>query len=150
VQILDRRNADRIERLFFQAAFVRHLGIELDGLGHGWCEASLAVADHHLQQDGFVHAGVVSTLADHAGGGAGWTRTVDGQTVLSVEFKISFLRPAKAHRLRCRAEVLRAGRSLIFTESTVVAALGGGEKPVAKLAQTLAVVDAAVGNGTVG
>ena len=70
---------------------------------------------------------------------------MDGQTVLSVEFKISFLRPARAQRLRCRAEVLRAGRNLIYTESAVHVANENGEKLVAKLSQTLAVVDAAVG-----
>ena len=86
VKTLDRMNEERIEGLFFLAAFVRHLGMKLDGMGPGWCETSLEVADHHLQQDGFVHAGVVSTLADHTGGGAGWTCTVDGQTVLTVEF----------------------------------------------------------------
>ena len=140
----------QIRDLFYRAAFVRHLGIQLDSLGPGWCETSIEVSDHHLQQDGFVHAGVVSTLADHTGGGAGWTRTADGQTVLSVEFKISFLRPAKTHRLRCRAEVLRAGRSLIYTEATVFAGGSHREKPVAKLTQTLAVVDAGVGNRSTG
>ncbi|MDF1555730.1 MAG: PaaI family thioesterase [Deferrisomatales bacterium] len=150
MKALDRHNEDRIKGLFRLAAFVRHLGIQLDGMGPGWCEASLEVGDQHLQQDGFVHAGVVSTLADHTGGGAGWTCTVEGQTVLTVEFKISFLRPAKAHRLRCRSEVLRAGRSLIYTESTVYATHGGGEKQVAKLSQTLAVVDAAVGQAAPG
>ena len=135
----------RIRRLFLRAAFVRDLGIRLDRVGFGWCEASLDVEERLLQQDGFVHAGVVSTLADHTGGGAGWTRTVEGQTVLSVEFKMSFLRPARGKRLRCRAEVVRAGRSLIFTEATVYAADSGEERTVARLTQTLAVVDVAVG-----
>ena len=138
-------NIARIRELFFRAAFVRDLGIELDGLGDGWCETSLGVQGRHLQQDGFVHAGVVSTLADHTGGGAGWTCTGDGQTVLSVEFKVAFLRPAKGERLSCRAEVLRAGRKLIFAEATVSAPYGDASRPVAKLYQTLAVVDAAIG-----
>lgn len=134
----------RIRELFTRAPFVRNLGLRLDALGPGWCEASVAVEGRHLQQDGFVHAGVVSTLADHTGGGAGWTHTVDGQTVLSVEFKISFLRPARGERLRCRAQVVRAGKSLIFTEATVYAD-GETDRPLARLSQTLAVVDAAVG-----
>ena len=135
----------RIRRLYLRAPFVRDLGMTLDGAGPGWCEASLAVEERHLQQDGFVHAGVVTTLADHTGGGAGWTCTTEGQTVLTVEFKISLVRPATGGRLRCRAEVVRAGRTLIFTEATVFAVDADGEKLVARLSQTLAVVDAGVG-----
>ncbi|MBI5014361.1 MAG: PaaI family thioesterase [Deltaproteobacteria bacterium] len=148
VQSLKPSDEARIRRLFFQAPFICALEIRLDRLGPGWCETSMHAAATHRQQDGFIHAGVVSTLADHTGGGAGWTRTVEGQTVLSVEFKISLLRPARADRLRCRAEVVRAGRTLIFTEATVYAGEPGDEKAVARLSQTLAVVDAAVGAAT--
>ena len=47
----------RVRALFHRAPFVRDLGIELDALGEGWCETSLAVRPTHLQQDGFVQAG---------------------------------------------------------------------------------------------
>jgi uncharacterized protein (TIGR00369 family) len=145
VHEFDESDEKRLRQVFLRAPFVRELGIRIEALGTGWFETSLVVEERHLQQDGFVHAGVLSTLADHTGGGAGWTRVPERDTVLSVEFKISFLRPAKGERLRCRAEVVRAGKSLIFTEATVYALAQGSERIVARLTQTLAVVDSAVG-----
>jgi len=132
-----------IKELFFRAAFVRDMGIELTCVGEDYVETALDITGRMTQQDGFVHAGVLATLADHTGGGAGWTACRRDQTVLSVEFKISMLRPAMGPRLRCRAEVIRAGKSVIFTEATV---LGGDGREVARLTQTLAVVPIGIGN----
>ncbi|PLX41241.1 MAG: phenylacetic acid degradation protein PaaI [Deltaproteobacteria bacterium] len=132
-----------LRELFFRAAFVREMGIELTAVGEDYVETALNVSERMTQQDGFVHAGVLATLADHTGGGAGWTSCRRDQTVLSVEFKISMLRPAMGPRLTCRAEVVRAGKSIIFTEGKV---WGGDGREVARLSQTLAVVPIGVGN----
>ena len=61
------------------------------------------------------------------------------QDVLTVEFKINFLRPAVADRLRCRSHVLRAGKSLVICESEMYAEKKSEEKLVAKAMVTLAV-----------
>jgi uncharacterized protein (TIGR00369 family) len=59
------------------------------------CETTLNIEDRHLQQHGFVHAGVIATIADHTAGGA--ARTASGERdVITIEFKINFLRPASA------------------------------------------------------
>ena len=49
-------------RGFRDAPFMEHLGVELEDLGPGWCEARLRLQDWHLQQTGVAHAGVVATL----------------------------------------------------------------------------------------
>ena len=64
----------------------------------------------------------------------------EGNQVLTVEFKINLLRPAQGDRLRCRAKVLRAGRTIIVSESEVFAVKDGSEKMTAKATVTLAVV----------
>jgi uncharacterized protein (TIGR00369 family) len=92
-----------------------------------------------LQQDGFVHAGVTTTLADHAAGGAAATLVSADETVLTSEYKIHFLRPAKSERLVCRATVLKPGSMLIVAEAEVRAA----ESLVAKMISTVAVVPTA-------
>lgn len=51
-----------IQGVFADAPFIAHLGIELEGIGTGWCEASLSVQPWQLQQTGVVHAGAVATL----------------------------------------------------------------------------------------
>ncbi|MGB3399595.1 MAG: PaaI family thioesterase, partial [Candidatus Deferrimicrobiaceae bacterium] len=109
----------------------------------GWCESALEVLPKHLQQDGYVHAGVQATMADHTAGGAACTLAAEEELVLTVEFKINFLRPARGERLRCRAAVLRQGRTLNVAESEVYAQRDGSEKLVAKAMVTLALVPAA-------
>ncbi len=129
--------------IFSRAAFAGDLGIRLEDVGPGWCESVLEVAPKHMQQDGFVHAGVQATIADHTAGGAAGTLAADEDLVLSVEFKINFLRPALGERLRCRATVLRHGRMLTVAESEVFAEQDGNRKLVAKAMVTLALVPAA-------
>jgi len=129
-----------IERGFADAPFVAHLGITLEGIGPGWCEARLDVQPWQLQQTGVVHAGVVATLADHCAGAAATTRLAAGEFVVTAEYKINLLRGARGERLHCRAEVLKAGQSLCVVESTVQAERGGKRELVAKLNATMAVV----------
>ena len=107
----------------------------------------LDVAPRHLQQDRFIHAGVAATMGDHTAGGAAGTLVKPEETVLTVEFKINLLRPAVGQRLRCRAEVLRQGRTLSVVESAVFAQDGAAEALVAKLMVTLAVVTLSTGDG---
>jgi len=59
-------------------------------------------------------------MADHTAGAAGATLMQAGQDVITVEFKVSFLRPAVGPLFECRARVLRAGKDLIFTEADVL------------------------------
>lgn len=130
----------KVQEIFDRAAFIKEVGIEVSGIGPGWCETTLDVRPRHLQQDDFVHAGVLATMADHTAGGAAGSIVKEDQVVLSVEFKINLLRPATGETLRCRADLLRAGRTLIVAESEVFARTGGAEKLVAKATVTLAVV----------
>ena len=133
---------DEIQRIFRAARFISDLGIELESVGDGECVTTLDVKDRHLQQDGFVHAGVHATIADHTAGVAAATMLRDHQMVLSVEFKINLLRAARGDRLICRAEVLKPGRRFSVVESEVFCVDGGDEQLVSKTTATMAYVDA--------
>jgi uncharacterized protein (TIGR00369 family) len=138
---MDEARASLVKRIFERAQFVRSLGIELIAFGDGWCETRVAVTPALEQQHGFVHAGVLMTLADHTCGGAAATMAPEGQDVITVENKVSFLRPASgAAGLFCRAEVLKAGKRLIFTEGEVMIERDGERVIVAKASSTLAVI----------
>jgi uncharacterized protein (TIGR00369 family) len=131
--------AARVRSIFDKANFVRELGIELTEVGDNWCEATLKLQERHRQQHGFVHAGVIATLADHTGGGA--ARIASGERdVITIEFKINFLRPADGDKLLCRGRLLRAGKSVIVTEAEVFSISDAEQRLVAKLTQTLAVI----------
>jgi len=134
-------NEQHVRAMFARSDFTERLGVKLDALGDGWCETSLTTNDSHRQQHGFVHAAVLYAIADHTAGGAAGTTVPTGKDVITVENKIAYLRPALADRLRCRGEVLRTGKNLIFSESEVYAVKSGEEKLVAKLSSTLAVIE---------
>lgn len=140
-QPADPNYRENVDAIFSRAAFIRELGIELRDFGAGWCETSLKLQPRHLQQDGFAHAGVVATMADHTAGASGASLVPEGSVVLTVEYKINLLRPAVGDSLRCRARVLRAGRRIIVSESEVFVSKEGVEKLVAKATVTLAVVE---------
>ncbi len=133
-----------VEAIFRNAKFVESLGIELVSFGEGWCETRLVVRPEFQQQHGFVHAGVIMTLADHTIGGAAATRVPAEKDVITVENRVTFLRPATGSELRCRADVLRAGKSLVFAEGTVRGDRDGREVIVAKSSGTLSVIDPAL------
>jgi uncharacterized protein (TIGR00369 family) len=128
-----------ISKMFQSAAFVQDLGIEFIDAGEGWCETTLRIAPKHQQQNGYVHAGVSATLADHTAGGAALSLAAHGFGVLSIEFKINLLRPAIGESLRCRATVLKPGRSISFVEAEVFS-ISNQELLVAKASVTLAIV----------
>jgi uncharacterized protein (TIGR00369 family) len=128
----------RVRELFKRAAFISDVGYELAAVGSGWAETTLDVGPRHGQAEGFVHAGVLATMADHSAGTAAGTLVKPGEVVVTVEYKVNFLRPAVATRLRCRAEVVRPGRTLSVAEARVYA--GDEDKPVTIALFTLAVI----------
>ena len=134
---------ERIERIFTLAPFVRDLGITFIDAGPGWCETSIAIAPRHLQHGGVVHAGVIGTLADHTSGGAAQTHCGPGEMVVTAEFKLNLLRPGRGDVLQCRAQVLKAGRSLHVVEAEVFGSRDGQRLLVAKFNGTMAVVPVA-------
>ena len=140
---MDSASANRVDRargLIESAPFVGQLGIQFRDCGEGWCETSLDATPELAQQDGFLHAGVLATMADHTASAAAATRMSDGQRVLSIEFKINMLRPASGRQVRCRADVLRHGRTISVVESDVFCLTDQGDKRVARATVTLAIV----------
>jgi uncharacterized protein (TIGR00369 family) len=130
-------NGNLIERIFAAAPFVRSLGIELASYGDGWCETRLPVTRALEQQHGVIHAGALMTLADHTCGGAAATTAPAGREVITIENKVSFLRPGSATVLLCRATVLRAGKRIVFVEADVTTE---SKTVVAKASSTLAFI----------
>ena len=134
---------DTIEAGFRQAAFVTDVGIALAECGPGWCESTLAITPRHWQHGGIVHAGVQATMADHTAGAAATTILEAGQHVVTAEFKINLLRAVRSERLRCRADVLKSGRSIIVVEADVFADVHGESVLVSRFNATMSVLDLA-------
>ena len=125
----------------FQAQpFARHLGMQEADAGEGWFEVRLPLGPDHAQHDGVIHGGVIATLADTCAAMAAHTLAAPHEQVLTVEFKISYLRAARTGALRARGTVLRQGRTLTSSEAEVFAEGPDGRVLVAKALATIALV----------
>ncbi len=130
---------ERVRQIVEGAHFIRELGLELDEVGPGWCATRLRVEPRHWQQDAYIHAGVQATVADHTAGSAGFSLIARDEMILTVEFKVTLLGRPAGSTLSCRADVIRAGRTLVVAESSVYAGEPGAERLCAKAMVTLAV-----------
>ena len=116
---------------------MRTLGAELAEIRAGYCEIRLPYREGLSQQHGFFHAGATAAIADSAGGYAAYSLMSATDSVLSVEFKINLLSPARGELLLARGQVLRGGRTLFVCRADVFARRGGGETLCATMQQTL-------------
>ncbi|WP_372366509.1 PaaI family thioesterase [Candidatus Uabimicrobium sp. HlEnr_7] len=130
----------KIKELFSKANFISELGVQLKSISPGQCKTTLQVQPRHMQQNKFVHAGVQATMADHTAGAAAGSLIKADEIILTVEFKINFLRPALGESLRCQSDVLKAGKNIYVAESEVFSISKGEEKLTAKSMITLSVV----------
>ncbi|MGN6572337.1 MAG: PaaI family thioesterase [Pseudolabrys sp.] len=130
----------RVRGSFAQQTLMRTLGAEILSVRPGAVEIVLPFAEHILQQHGFVHAAAVAAIADNACGYAALTTMPPDTAVLTVEFKINLLSPAKGERMRAAGRVVRTGRNLVITAADVFAESGGESKPVALMTATMMVV----------
>lgn len=140
---MEPRNPDYkafVSHVFNGAPFIASLGIELVDLGPGWVCSRVVVKPEHQQQNGFVHAGLQATIADHTAGAAACTLVAADETILSVEFKINLLRPALATEIVCDSRVIKSGRRLSIVESRVWAGEPETGKQVSQAQLTMAVV----------
>jgi len=122
--------------------FPKWCGFEVTRVDHGVFETCLALQPQHLQQDGFVHAGVISTMADHTAGYAAFTIVSQADRILTIEFKINFFKPAVGESIACRSRVIQGGRKIIVSESEVFSRSEKNEKRVSKATVTLMSVPA--------
>lgn len=134
------RNPDwqaQVRASFALQPVCRTLGIELAGLEPGYCEMRMPFRADLTQQHGYFHAGIVTTIADNAGGYAGYTLMPAGSEVLAVEFKVNLMSPAKGDEMIARARVVKSGRTLTVVSVEVVMVENGSEKTCAIMQQTL-------------
>src|SRR3954470_15967051 len=102
----------RTRASFARQGIMAHLGATLESVMPGRVEIALPFRPELSQQHGFFHAGVISTIADSAGGYAGFTLFPAEAGVLTVEFKINLLAAADGERAVATGEVIRSGRTL--------------------------------------
>lgn len=120
--------AEEVERSFAEQPIMDLIGAELSLVEPGVVEITLPYRDDLVQQHGYLHAGVVTTIADSACGYAAFSLMPAGSEVLSVEFKVNLLRPAEGENFVARAEVIKAGRTLTVVRADVFGVGENGER----------------------
>jgi uncharacterized protein (TIGR00369 family) len=110
-----------VRQSFARQSIMKLIGASLTLIEPGVVEITLPFRQELTQQNGYLHAGIVTTIADSACGYAAFTLMPEGSGVLSVEFKVNLLRPAKGENFLARAEVIKAGRTLTVVRADVFA-----------------------------
>jgi uncharacterized protein (TIGR00369 family) len=109
----------RIRESFERQGFMRLVGARIESIEAGRVTLTCAANEGLTQQHGLLHGGVVASLADVACGYAALSMQGDDREVLTVEFKIHFLKPAKTDMLVAVGQVIQSGRTLTVCEGTV-------------------------------
>ena len=132
--------AARVRASFERQGAMKLIGARLAEVRPGFCSIELPYRQDLTQQHGYVHAGIVSAIADSAGGYAGFTLFPADASVLTVEYKLNLIAPAAGDRLLAEAEVVKPGRTLAITRGEVYAETNGKRSLCAIMQQTLIVL----------
>ena len=120
--------ANEIKQSFGKQTMMRLIGAELTRIEPGMVEISLPHRADMTQQHGYLHAGIVTTIADTACGYAAYSLMPPNSEVLSVEFKVNLLRPAKGETFRALAEVIKSGKTLTVVRADVFGITRDGQR----------------------
>ena len=130
----------RVRESFARQGAMKLIGAAISEVAPGYCAIAVAPRPELSQQHAYVHAGIVGAIVDSAGGYAGFTLFPEDASVLTVEFKLNLVAPAKGERIVAEGFVVKPGRTLCVTRGEVHALRGDKRKLVAVMQQTLMVM----------
>jgi uncharacterized protein (TIGR00369 family) len=127
----------KVRDSFGRQSFMSTIGAEMVSVGRGTVEIRFPFSTKLTQQNGFVHAGAVTSIMDSACGYSALSVAPEEADVLSVEFKVNFLSPAIGESFVARASVKRAGKRLAVCAADAFAVRMGEEKLIATMLATI-------------
>jgi uncharacterized protein (TIGR00369 family) len=128
-----------VRESFSRQTMMATLGAGIARLTPGEVDLRLPWSPAFCQQNGYLHAGAIASVADSANGYAAYTLAAPDTDVLAVEFKINLLAPAKGTEFLACGRVLRPGRTLTVCLAEVFALDGGERMPIATMLSTIIV-----------
>ncbi len=111
----------RIRQSFARQGLMRTIGATLTRVSAGEVEIEIPFQSALTQQHGYVHASIITAIVDNACGYAAMSLTPAGTEVLTVEYKVNFLAPARGARFVGRGRVVRSGRTFTVCTGEVLA-----------------------------
>ena len=136
-QVQDPDYEERVRRTFANQPALGTFGITLARIEPGALELRMLYDARLSQQNGFLHGGVVSAGLDTSCGLASYTLMPAHADILTVEFKINLLAPAKGQTFRFVGNVVKPGRTLVVSEGHAYASNDGREKLIATMSATM-------------
>ncbi len=127
----------KVRESFNRQAVMKTVKATIVAIQPGKVELAFPYQASLTQQHGFIHAGIVSTVLDSACGYAAFSLMPEGAAVLTIEFKINLLSPARGEKFRAIGMVKKAGRSITVTEGELFAHTGNRQKLVATMVGTM-------------
>lgn len=121
---VDDQYEERVRASFNRQAVMHTIGAQMTTVTPGLVEISLAYRPDLAQQNGFLHAGITTTIADSAGGYAALSVFGPGQDVLTTEIKLNLLAPADGSHFLARGRVIKSGKTLTICQIEVHAQKG--------------------------
>ncbi len=103
----------------------------------GEVELQFPFQDSLTQQHGFIHAGIISTVLDSACGYAAFSLMSADAAVLTIEFKVNLLSPAKGDNFIAKGKVIKPGKNITVATGEMFAQEGNKQKLVASMSGTL-------------
>lgn len=129
--------AERIRSSFAKQRLMQTIGAQLTSIQSGEVEIALSFREDLTQQHGFLHAAVITAIADSAAGYAALTLMPPDVEVLSVEFKVNLLAPGVGEHFTAVGRVIRSGKTITVCSGEVFAHSNGLKKLICVLQGTM-------------
>lgn len=133
----DRDFIEKVYKSFSNQAVMNLIGAELIKVQPGKVDVKLPFRQDLTQQNGFIHAGIITTIADSACGYAAFSLMPGKSSVLSVEFKVNLLSPAVGDYFLAEGRVIKAGKNLSVVRGDVFAVKSKETKQIAAILATI-------------
>ena len=134
---MDSAFRERVQYSFDRQKCMATLGIVISKIEPGLIELVMPYAEPYTQQHGFIHAGIISTALDSACGYAAFSLMPVEAAVLTVEYKVNLLAPAKGDEFIFQAEVVKPGRTLTRCDARAYGITDGNKELIATMTGTL-------------
>ncbi len=131
----------RIRSVFDRQQMLKTLDARLLKVSAGEVQIEMPFQRELTQQHGYIHAGVITTLMDNACGYAAYTRISPSGSILTIEFKVNFIAPAKGEKFIAIGKAIKSGRTLTVCSGEAFAIENGESKLIALMQATMMNLD---------
>jgi len=128
---------ETVIKSFNRQGMMKTINASIVAIRPGEIELEFPYQANLTQQHGFIHGGIVSTVLDTACGYAAFSLMPENGAVLTIEFKVNMLSPAKGERFSAVGKVKRPGKNITVTQGELFSHAEGGQKLVAIMVATI-------------